>query len=73
MTPNDRIRKAFADIDGASLKSRLTKNNKTAQLNFRITKEGRESINRTADELGMSTSDYLVTLHEIAHRRLTEE
>lgn len=69
MRNHRHLKAAFRGMSGASLKRRLTRNRKAAQLNFRVTKDCRESINRTADQLGMSTGDYLMTLHEIAIQR----
>ena len=70
MNKQARVRDSFKGMSGKTLKKRLTKGNKTAQLNFRTTREDRESINRAADRLSMSTSDYLVALHQIALERL---
>lgn len=69
MRNHRHLRAAFKGMSGSSLEKKLTRNRKAAQLNFRITKGCRESINRAADRLGMSTGDYLVTLHEIALQR----
>ena len=63
---NRSVAKSMRGFDAEALRKKKTKD---AQLNIRLTSEDRQSIEETAEEYGLSVSDYILSLHRYATGR----
>jgi hypothetical protein len=66
----DKLEQAVADITRDDL---VGSGPKTEFLQFRVSKLEKESLRRTADGLGMQVSEYVMTLHRLVEKKLSEE
>lgn len=65
----DAIAKQLRHIDPARLETLLVKK---AVIQFRVTESEKADIQRTASELGLTVTDYLLRLHAWASESLTK-